>query len=66
MKIRINEQTFEIDASPPLLEKALRVFNAVPPFAVAVNGLFVPRSAYAVHVLHEGDQIDVVRPVVGG
>lgn len=36
------------------------------PFAVAVNTAFVAKSAYAETVLNENDQIDIVRPVVGG
>lgn len=37
-----------------------------PPFAVAVNTVFVAQQRYAVQGLHEGDQIDIVQPVVGG
>lgn len=36
------------------------------PFAVAVNTVFIPKSAYTETVLHENDKIDIVRPVVGG
>lgn len=34
--------------------------------AVAINGEFVPRSSYQHHLLHNGDCVDVVRPVGGG
>lgn len=34
--------------------------------AVAINGEFVPRSTYAARELHQGDQIDIVKPVGGG
>lgn len=34
--------------------------------AVAVNGEFVPRSAYAGHQLGEHDQVDIVAPIQGG
>ncbi|MCF7520848.1 sulfur carrier protein ThiS [Neisseria sp. ZJ106] len=37
-----------------------------PPFAVAVNTRFVPKSRYAETLLQEGDQVEIVRPVVGG
>lgn len=37
-----------------------------PPFAVAVNTVFVSRQNYGGHVLHEGDAVDIVRPVAGG
>ena len=36
------------------------------PFAVAVNTVFVPKTAYADTVLNEADAVDIVRPVVGG
>ncbi|TNF36661.1 MAG: sulfur carrier protein ThiS [Gammaproteobacteria bacterium] len=34
--------------------------------AVAVNGEFVPRSAYADRMLHAGDAVDVLSAVQGG
>lgn len=34
--------------------------------AVAINGNFVSRSAYATTELQENDQIDIVKPVGGG
>ena len=34
--------------------------------AVAINGVFVPRSTYTNRQLHNGDLIDVVKPVGGG
>ena len=37
-----------------------------PPFAVAVNTTFVPRTAYASQPLHEGDAMEVISPVTGG
>lgn len=37
-----------------------------PPFAVAVNTVFVPRGRYADTALQEGDAVDVVHPVAGG
>ncbi len=36
------------------------------PFAVAVNTEFVPKGRYAEHLLQAGDQVDIVRPIVGG
>ncbi|ABC27058.1 thiamine biosynthesis protein ThiS [Hahella chejuensis KCTC 2396] len=35
-------------------------------FAVAINGEFVPRSAYTQTAVNPGDMIDVVAPVAGG
>lgn len=36
------------------------------PFAVALNGDFVPRSRYAEIELKNGDALDIVSPVGGG
>ena len=36
------------------------------PFAVAVNTRFVPKTQYSGHLLQARDQVDIVRPVVGG
>ena len=33
---------------------------------VAVNREFVPRASYAQIILHDGDEIDLVKPVWGG
>jgi thiamine biosynthesis protein ThiS len=35
-------------------------------YVIAVNKEFVPRSDYAVVVVQDGDEIDLVRPVWGG
>ena len=34
--------------------------------AVEVNGEIVPRSAHAVHALHEGDRVEIVHALGGG
>lgn len=36
------------------------------PYAVAVNLSFVPQSAHATQVLHEGDHVEIIAPVTGG
>lgn len=35
-------------------------------FAVAVNNLFIPRSAYSTIFLQEGDHVDIIVPMQGG
>jgi sulfur carrier protein len=45
---------------------ALAQMQAKPPFAVAVNTVFVPRTQYADHALNEGDRMEVISPVTGG
>lgn len=65
---------FEIslNGKPESLPEALSLLQAIEqwqpdkPFAVAVNGEFVPRSLYADTALNAGDSVDIVSPVAGG
>ena len=45
---------------------ALAQWNAQPPYAVALNTRFVPKSQYAHQPLQEGDRLEVIAPVTGG
>ncbi|MEJ1169284.1 sulfur carrier protein ThiS [Variovorax sp. CCNWLW235] len=63
--VLINDKPFTLPESATLVD-ALAALNAVPPFAVAVNREFVPRSAYAARALQPQDRIEVIRPVTGG
>jgi sulfur carrier protein len=63
--VLINDKPFALPESATLVD-ALAALNAVPPFAVAVNREFVPRSAYAARALQPQDSIEVIRPVTGG
>ena len=65
MKVLINDSPQEL-AQNARLPDALAAIQAVPPFAVAVNREFVPRSQYADRVLRADDRIEVIRPVTGG
>ena len=44
----------------------LAVLDTKPPFAVAVNTVFVPAARHAVQVLQAGDRVEVISPVTGG
>ena len=50
----------------PILAELIAAQTPPPPFAVAVNTRFVPKTQYSGHLLQAGDQVDIVRPVVGG
>lgn len=65
MNILINDKPFAL-ADGATLTDALAALAATPPFAVAMNREFVPRSAYAARALQPGDRIEVIRPVTGG
>jgi sulfur carrier protein len=63
--VLINDKPFTLAEGATLLD-AIAAIEAVPPFAVAVNREFVPRSGYAARALQAGDRIEVIRPVTGG
>lgn len=65
MQLTINDIPHTLPDDATLVE-ALRAIEAVPPFAVAVNREFVPRSTYAQRALQNDDRIEVIRPVTGG
>ena len=65
MNVLINDSPKTLPEHATLAD-AIALIEAVPPFAAAVNRQFVPRSAYASHVLQPDDRIEVIRPVTGG
>lgn len=65
MHVLINDTPHTL-TEPATVADALAAMNAVPPYAVAVNREFVPRSAYAAHTLKNDDRLEVIRPVTGG
>jgi sulfur carrier protein len=65
MHVLINDTPHALP-EPATVADALAALNAVPPYAVAVNREFVPRSAYAARTLKHDDRIEVIRPVTGG
>lgn len=65
MNITLNQQAIELQADATVAD-ALAQMQARPPFAVAVNTVFVPKGQYASHLLQEGDRMEVISPVTGG
>ncbi|MAD03912.1 sulfur carrier protein ThiS [Pseudoalteromonas shioyasakiensis] len=65
MNILINGQSVTVSDDTSLTQ-ALNQFGARPPFAVAVNGDFVPRSQCDAKILNEGDSIELLSPIQGG
>ncbi|MDM0013436.1 sulfur carrier protein ThiS [Variovorax sp. J22P168] len=65
MNVLINDIPRTLPADTTLAE-ALALIEARPPFAVAINREFVPRSGYADRRLQTDDRIEVIRPVTGG
>lgn len=65
MNVFINQVPQELDAGATL-ERAIALVQAQPPFAAAVNLVFVPNSQYGQKVLYAEDRIDIIAPVTGG
>lgn len=65
MRITVNQVEYDLPSNS-MIADVLRLINAKPPFAVAVNLSFVPKSQYALHALNENDQVEVIAPVTGG
>ena len=45
---------------------AIAAMAARPPFAVAVNTVFVPNTHYAEQLLQADDRVEIISPVTGG
>jgi sulfur carrier protein len=65
MNVFINQVPHVMDDGATL-EIAIALVQAQPPFAAAVNLVFVPNTQYAQKVLQAEDRIDIISPVTGG
>ena len=65
MRIMVNQVATEVPDNSTI-DDVLSIIDARPPFAVAINYEFVPKTRHAEEVLHEGDELEVIAPVTGG
>lgn len=65
MQVLVNQIPHELPDGSTLAH-ALETGGFQPPFAVAVNLQFVPKTQYAATPLNAGDQIEVISPITGG
>ncbi|MDD5030577.1 MAG: sulfur carrier protein ThiS [Rhodoferax sp.] len=65
LQVRVNQTLLTLTAGAVLVD-ALSTLQTTPPFAVALNLQFVPKTRYSETLLHDGDRIDLIAPVVGG
>ena len=65
MRVLINQVAYELPDAASLAE-AVAAAAATPPFAVAVNLQFVPRTQYQAVALQVDDRIEIISPVTGG
>ncbi|SEL46257.1 sulfur carrier protein ThiS [Halomonas daqiaonensis] len=64
--LRLNDEPARLPAGTSLADALHTWHYADRRVAVAINGEFVPRSAYTEQVLKDDDRIDIVAPVGGG
>ena len=65
MNVLINLKPHELPAGATVAD-ALAAMQARPPYAVAVNTVFVPSTQHPSHLLQAGDRVEVISPVTGG
>ena len=65
MNVLINLQPYELPEGATVAD-ALAAMQARPPYAVAVNTVFVPALEHPRHPLQAGDRVEVISPVTGG
>ncbi len=65
MRVIVNQQVREL-APASKVSALLAAIDAKPPFAVAVNLQFVPKSQHGEFVLKENDSVEIISPVTGG
>lgn len=65
MNILINQTPRELPDGATLAD-VIAAVGARPPFAVAVNTVFVPNTRYAQQLLQAGDRVEIISPVTGG
>ncbi|MCF6436509.1 MULTISPECIES: sulfur carrier protein ThiS [Pseudoalteromonas] len=64
MKITFNGQLTETSSQD--LQALVTEMGAKEPFAVALNGTFVPRTQCSSTHLTDGDSIELLSPIQGG
>jgi sulfur carrier protein len=65
MRVIINQVERDVPENSTI-DDVLVLIKATPPFAVAINYEFVPKTVHAQEVLREGDEMEVIAPVTGG
>lgn len=65
MNLTINQQNHDLPETATVAD-AVAAIDARPPFAVAVNTAFIPKTQYTLHRLHTGDKVEIISPVTGG
>lgn len=65
MRILANQIPRELPSNSRLTD-LLAMIEARPPYAIAVNLQFVPKTRHADYILQENDEVEIIAPVTGG
>ncbi len=65
IQVDVNTIPFHLEHASTV-EQALTEFNAKPPYAVLLNGQFLPNSLYPNTHLADGDRLEVISAIQGG
>ena len=65
MRVIANQIPRELP-SDSCITDLLAMIKAEPPYAVAVNLQFVPKTRHAEYILQENDHVEIIAPVTGG
>ena len=65
MRVIANQRPRELPSNSRITD-LLNMIEARPPYAVAVNLEFVPKTRHAEYILQENDQVEIIAPVTGG
>jgi sulfur carrier protein len=65
MRVIANQIPRELPSNSRITD-LLAMIEAKPPFAVAVNLQFVPKTRHAEYILQDNDQVEIIAPVTGG
>ena len=65
MRVIANQIPRELPSDSRITD-LLAIVEAKPPYAVAVNLQFVPKTRHAEYILQENDQVEIIAPVTGG
>jgi sulfur carrier protein len=65
MRVIANQIPRELPSNSRVTD-LLAMIEAKPPYAVAVNLQFVPKTRHAEYILQDNDQVEIIAPVTGG
>lgn len=65
MRLIVNQIERDVPENSSI-DDVLLLIDATPPYAVAINYEFVPKTKHAEAILQEGDEMEVIAPVTGG